>query len=137
MAPRFKISDSVSSRPMVTHCRTVGLVSVQMDYYDIPFQDETFDATWSLNTLLHVPLHSLSTVLLEIQRVLIDDRLFFLGCYGGSGKEGILDKDHYEPKRFFSFKKDDDLNRIARDHFNVVDFHTVDTGLSNNHFQSL
>jgi SAM-dependent methyltransferase len=132
----YRIITSDLSLPMAKHCRGTGLNALQMDYYAIPFPAVTFDAIWSLNTLLHVPLRSLGSVLDELRRVLLDRGLFFLGCYGGSGQEGTFDKDHYEPKRFFSFKTDDDLTRIAADHFDIVDFHTVDIGM-NYHFQSL
>ena len=129
---RYPLSVSFAVRSGVN-----GLLNaLQMDYYAIPFPAVTFDAIWSLNTLLHVPLRSLGSVLDELRRVLLDRGLFFLGCYGGSGQEGTFDKDHYEPKRFFSFKTDDDLTRIAADHFDIVDFHTVDIGM-NYHFQSL
>ena len=53
---------------------------------------------------------------------------FFLGQYGGVAFEGVWERDHYEPKRYFSRLTDDRLREIAAGIFTVVDFRAVDIG---------
>jgi SAM-dependent methyltransferase len=125
---------------MVELCRAKGLDAHVMDFLDLRFPDESFDAVWSMNCLLHVPSADLPAVLSEIKRCLRPDGLFFLGVYGGTPSEGILETDKHDPKRFFSLRSDEQLQAFAREHFEVVDFHVVDLGISSGPifvFQSL
>ena len=58
-----------------------------------------------------------------------------MGVYGGEAREGTLDDDHQQPKRFFSFRTDEQIFAYANKVFEIVDFHTVDDG--DLHFQAL
>lgn len=64
--------------------------------------------------------------------------LFFLGVYGGTESyEGVIDDDQHEPRRFFSWRTDEQLLGFATGAgFDVADFHSVDVG-RRNRFQSL
>jgi SAM-dependent methyltransferase len=125
------------SDEMIKLCKEKGLNAHMMDFHQLDFPDETFDAIYALNCLLHVPKAKLDEVLQEIRRVLKPDGLFFCGVYGGQETEGIWEKDFYEPKRFFSMFHDEAIIKVVERRFQVEDFHTVDMGQGAPHFQSI
>ena len=81
--------------------------SEYIDNIDLP--DDSYDAIWSMNALLHVPKKNLLIVLENLRRVLKSGGLFYLGIYGGYNSEAIWEEDPYTPKRFFSFFTHTDL----------------------------
>lgn len=108
------------SKSMVELCTEQGLKAQVMDFYDLTFDDNSFDCVWSMNTLLHVPKSDIHVVLKEVKRVLKDDGIFYLGLYGGKSSEGIYEEDFYEPKRFFACYTMDELIEILKAYFEVV-----------------
>ena len=86
-----------------------GVSARLLDCYDLDQIGETFDAVYSMNCLLHIPQRDMSHVLHLIAGRLADRGLMYLGMWGGDDFEGIWDKDKYEPKRFFSFRKTETL----------------------------
>jgi SAM-dependent methyltransferase len=83
-----------------------------------------------------VPNADLPGVLAEIARVLRPGGLFFLGVYGGSGEEGLMEGDGHVPVRFFSWRTDEQILSFAREQYEVVNFHVV-AGRPDDRFQSL
>lgn len=57
------------------------------DFASLPFKDNSFDAVWSIGSLLHVPRSSVSSVLSEVHRVLKDDAFLLTSVKKGSGEE--------------------------------------------------
>lgn len=57
------------------------------DFSSLPFEDNSFDAVWSIGSLLHVPRSSILSVLSEVRRVLKDDALLLTSVKKGSGEE--------------------------------------------------
>jgi SAM-dependent methyltransferase len=125
------------SPEMVRICRQKGLNARLMDMIDLDFPDHSFDAVYSLNSLLHLPKTELPTVLQNIRRVLNPNGLFFLGMYGGYDFEGIWEKDSYEPKRFFSFHSDEKLKQVVTETFILLSFKQINSRDGDLHFQSL
>lgn len=121
------VAVDLSSR-MVAHCRDKGIDAHVMDFRNLEFPAESFDAVYALNCLLHVPNSDLPDVLAAIRAVLRPGGLFFLGVYGGDGHEGPLPDDDHEPARFFSLRTDEQIQEFARRSFDVVDFHLAETG---------
>jgi SAM-dependent methyltransferase len=112
---------------MVAHCAAKGLDAHVMDVLHLDLPAESFDAVWTINTLLHVPNADLPAALREIERVVRPDGLVFLGVYGGTEVgEGIYEDDRHEPKRFFSFRTSEQIEAFANAVFEVVDFHVVE-----------
>ncbi|QUI23023.1 methyltransferase domain-containing protein [Vallitalea pronyensis] len=108
------------SKSMVELCCQQGLDAHVMDFYDLAFDEHTFDCVWSMNTLLHVPKSDIATVLKQVKRVLKKDGIFYLGVYGGKSSEGIYQDDFYEPKRFFAFYTLDELLERLKVQFEVI-----------------
>ncbi|WP_199618181.1 class I SAM-dependent methyltransferase [Paenibacillus alkalitolerans] len=125
------------SPEMVKACRNKGLNAEVMDFYSLKFEEDSFDAAWSLNALLHVPKSSLHIVLNNIKTVLKPGALFYLGLYGGYDSEGIWEEDPYTPKRFFSFHNNENIQVKAKQYFELVDFEAVPTTGTKLGFQSL
>lgn len=98
---------------MVSLCQDKGLRAQVMDFADLAFPDDSFDAIWALNCLLHVPKAELPNVLAGIRRVLKPGGLFYMGVYGGRNSEGVWEDDSYEPKRFFSFFDEAELREVV------------------------
>src|SRR5215469_10540854 len=71
------------SAAMVARCRDKGLDARVMDFSQLDFPAESFDAVYAMNCLLHVPDAELPAVLRSIARVMVPGGLFFLGVYGG------------------------------------------------------
>ncbi|GIH15389.1 class I SAM-dependent methyltransferase [Rugosimonospora africana] len=123
------------SPAMVARCRERGIEAHLMELMSLDFPPGSFDAGYAMNCLLHVPNADLPAVLRNIRSVLRPGGLFFLGEWGGDGTEGVWDRDGYDPPRFFSWRTDQQIERFARESFDVEDFHVVESGTW--HFQSL
>ncbi|WP_282937145.1 class I SAM-dependent methyltransferase [Paenibacillus sp. RC67] len=125
------------SEEMVRHCKEKGLNASVMDFYQLDFADQSYDAVYALNCLLHVPKGELGLVLAEISRVVKADGLFYMGVYGGRDSEGIWEDDTYEPKRFFSFYTDEAVQEAVQPYFKLDYFRVVPQQPDEPHFQSL
>ena len=101
------------SPEMVQLCRNKGLEAQVMDVVELSFADESFDAIYSFNSLLHLSKSELPAVLLEIRRVLRREGLFYFGTYGGFDHEGVHEGDDHDPPRFFSFYDDEQLKCVV------------------------
>lgn len=113
---------------MVERCRMKGLEAYVMDVQGLSFPPESFDAAFALNCLLHVPNAEMDAALEAIQVPLAPGALLYVGVYGGADVEGVLADDWHEPKRFFSFRSNENLVRMVEPRFEIVDFHVVPTG---------
>ena len=123
------------SPAMVAHCQRKGLDARVMDFLHLDFPEQSFDAVYALNCLLHVPNADLPQVLAAIRALLRPGGWLFVGLYGGNGGEGISRRDLHEPPRFFSWRTDEQIRQFAARYFTVFDFHVIKPGEF--HFQSL
>jgi len=114
------------SPEMVRLCRQKGLKALVMDVAELAFEDGSFDAIYSFNSLLHLPKDELPGVLQGIRRVLRPEGLFYFGTYGGFDHEGIYEGDDHDPPRFFSFYDDEHLERVAGELFEVLEYRSMD-----------
>jgi SAM-dependent methyltransferase len=126
------------SPEMVRLCREKGLTAYTMDFLNLDFPDQSFDAVYALNCLLHVPKADLPRVLRAIRGLLKPGGLFYLGVYGGKNQERVWPEDDHEPKRFFSFFADDGIKKIVTEYFELVTFKRIPMeGETDLHFQSM
>lgn len=86
----------------VGFCLEKGLDARIMDFYDLDFSDGQFHGLFALNCLLHVPFAELTDVLKELQRVLCDEGIAFIGNYGGGNFESVRETPNGTGVRFFS-----------------------------------
>jgi SAM-dependent methyltransferase len=133
----FDVQCIDNSTEMVNLCRSRNIPASLMDFYNIEFPKESYDAVWSMNALLHVPKKSLPIVLENIRRVLKPSGLFYLGLYGGYNSEAIWEEDPYSPKRFFSFFAHEDIQRQLGMYFEIMEFKVVEMAGMTVDFQSM
>ena len=110
---------------MVALCREKGLKAQVMDVLALDFPPASFDAAFALNSLLHIPKRHLPRALNNIHAVLKPDGLFYLGVYGGYDSEQIWEDDPLEPKRFFSFHSDEQLQQTVSEAFDILSFKSI------------
>ena len=119
-------------------CREKGLTAYVMDMSNMFLPDNSFDAAYSLNSLLHLSKVELPGVLRDIHYLLKPGGLFYMGVYGGNDFEGFRENDWADPPRFFSYYSDDHIREVVGEIFEILDFRRIkyreDTSY---HFQSL
>ncbi len=113
------------SPKMVQAARLKGLDARVMDFLQTDFPPESFDGLFALNALVHVRGEELPGVLETLKTLLIPGGLCFFGQYGGSDFEGVLEKDNYRPKRFFSFPSKETLKPILEAVFSIESFREI------------
>ena len=113
------------SPEMVRLCRAKGLEAYAMDFLHLDFPAGHFDALFAQNCLLHVPKAEFPRALQAIRRVVRPGGLLFIGAYGGRDFEGVWEKDHYEPKRFYALYTDDAMRTILERFFDILDFEVI------------
>jgi SAM-dependent methyltransferase len=124
------------SPAMVRLCHAKGLSCAVADFYALPFPDETFDAAWALNCLLHVPKAHLVAVLGEVARTLCPSALFYLGLYRGD-HDGYRERDVLVPPRYFAFYQAEELRRLVEQVFVIERLTEREIGNDNGHFSLL
>ena len=127
----FTVTCTDLSPEMVRLCREKGLDAHVMDFLNLDFPDAHFDAVYALNCLLHVPKADLPRVLQSIRRVLKPGGLMFMAVYGGFEQEDVWQGDSHEPKRFFAFYTDDQIQAIVSRHFDLEQFTAVNNDTDN------
>ncbi len=113
------------SPKMVEFCRSKGVDARLMDMAEADFPDASFDAVYSMNSLLHIPKDEMPSLLGNINRILSPGGLFYIGIHGGRDHEGIWERDSYRPQRFFSFYSDAHLQQVVSAVFDVCWFKPV------------
>ena len=103
-------------------CKKRGLRALLLDIYDLHTLCRKHDAVYSFSSLVHIPKKDMGKILSKIKRTLNPGGLFYLGMYGGVKVEGIYQKDHCRPKRFFALYKTPDLLSIVQKYFKLEYF---------------
>lgn len=124
------------SPAMVAYCRAKGLSARVADVLHPGVPAGAFDAVYTVNCLLHVPDTDLPAALCALATTLRPGGLCYLGMYGGRAEEGVWARDWHDPPRFFCFRTDARIRRAAGAVFDLLDFHTLDSG-EGLRFQSL
>jgi SAM-dependent methyltransferase len=113
------------SPAMVELCKQKGLTAYVMDMADIQLPAGSFEAVYSMNSLLHLTKAEFPLVLRNIDRLLKTDGVVFIGMYGGRDHEGVWENDSYHPKRFFSFFTDERLKQEVEKVFDIISFESI------------
>jgi SAM-dependent methyltransferase len=120
----------------VAACRSLGLDARVASVLDLPFPDASYDAGWTMSTLLHVPDQDLDLALSEIVRVLRPQAPLAVGLWGAAvRKEAHLDSGaEYGPPRFFSTRTDEALRDALSRHGRLEEW-TIWDGDGDLHYQ--
>jgi len=132
----LKVTAVDLSREMVKKCREKGIDAYELDFYNLSALNKKYDCIWSMNSLLHIPKSDLPKVLKNIDNVLNDDGLFYMGVYGGEDTENDWINDVSQIPRFFSYYSENKLRAVLQDIFEIISFEQFDVG-RNIDFQSV
>jgi SAM-dependent methyltransferase len=109
VAAGFEYTGTDLSPGMIEVARTAGLDARVAPATDLPFDDHSFDAAWSMSTLMHLDDAELDAALTEITRVLVPGGLFAVGMWGAQeltvGSLAEPEQD-YGPPRYFHRRTD-------------------------------
>jgi SAM-dependent methyltransferase len=112
-------------------CRDRGLEAVEASAVDLPFEDDVFDAGWTMSTLMHLPGDGLARALGELRRVVRTGGTVEVGVWG-----------HREPGerirpdgRYFHHRTDEQVQEALRALGTVTDFATWSWAEDGKHYQ--
>jgi SAM-dependent methyltransferase len=109
----------------VAYCRRLGLRAEQASVLELPFDDASFDAGWTMSTLLHVADDDLQAALSELARVLAPGAPLVVGLWGGAPREELHnDGTTRRPPRFFAVRSDDGLRHALSTIGSIAAFDT-------------
>lgn len=127
----FEYSGMDLSTAAVRHCIDRGLRVVEADATFLPFDSHSFDAAWSMSTLMHLPGEDLETALDEISRVVRPGGLIEVGLWGHTH-----DRDWTAPDgRYFRHRTDETLQNALERLGTVLEFCTWDWFDDGGHYQ--
>lgn len=124
------------SSEMVKLCKEKNIESYELDFYNISNLNKKFDCIWSMNSLLHVPKTDLPHVLNEINLVLSEKGLFYMGVYGGVDTESDFINEVTNTPRFFSYYSESKIKELLSNVFDIIEFEQIDVG-RNTDFQAI
>lgn len=98
------------------HATTTGFDRLQASLLHPPLRPGSFDAGWSMSTLVHVPDDRFDEAMSAIRYVLQPGAPLGLGMWGGGDHEGPSVEDTISPPRFFSRRSHDRVNVMLAAH---------------------
>ena len=104
--------------------RAAGVDARVASVHRLPYADDSFDAGWTMSTLLHVPDTRFDAALGEICRVLSPGSPLAVGVWGGTDIELTSTRDEIKPPRFFSVRSDPRLREMLGRHGRLEQFET-------------
>jgi SAM-dependent methyltransferase len=106
-------------------CHTTGAPVVLASARRLPFAAASFDAVWTMSTLMHVPNSAIGAALSEVSRVLAPGGTAAVGVWGGPDIEEHRNEDlHGRPPRLFSRRSSERWQSMLTDVGTVEAFET-------------
>lgn len=102
LAAGIRVTGVDLSREHVRLARLAGVDAHHASVHAMPFPPRSFDAGWTMSTLVHVPDDQFDAALDAIADRLVDGAPLAVGLWGGVDHEGPNERDEIEPRRFFS-----------------------------------
>jgi SAM-dependent methyltransferase len=96
-----------------------GLAIVPGSLFAPPFRPRSFDAGWTMSTLLHVPDDRFNEAVAATTSLLRPGSPLAIGLWGGRDREFVNETDHFDPPRFFSHRSDDRAQTMLSAHGTV------------------
>lgn len=114
-----------------TLCREQGLNTSVASAIDLPFDDDTFDAGWSMSTLMHLPGDEINKAIDEFQRVLRPGGLLAVGLWGSTPPITRID----EHERLFQQRSDEQVRSLLGVIGRLIAFETWGWFDNGSHYQ--
>lgn len=112
-------------------CNGLGLRAVQASSTALPFKDQSFDAGWTMSTLMHLPGDDIELALAELGRVIRPGGLLEVGVWGSDELQTRID----DQGRYFRHRTDDQMRDLLAEIGEVVRFATWDHLAGAGHYQ--
>lgn len=112
-------------------CQGFGLSAVQASAIDLPFSDRSFDAGWTMSTLMHLPGDDIKLALAELARVIRPGGLLEIGVWGADEPRVRIDDDG----RYFRSRTDHQLRELLSAIGDVEAFETWSRFADTGHYQ--
>ncbi len=97
---------------------------VAASLFDLPFAPDTFDAGWSMSTLMHVPTVDFDDALQAVIAPFRPGAPLTIGMWGGPEREFDSEPDDHGRRRFFSLRPAVRNQELLGRRATVVDFDT-------------
>jgi SAM-dependent methyltransferase len=112
-------------------CRRLGLDAVEGLATDLPFEDASFDAAWTMSTLMHLELDEMIDALTELRRVVRPGGMVEIGVWGHT-TDGVRMADD---GRYFRHCTDEGLQVLLAEIGDLETFGTWDWFEEGGHYQ--
>ncbi|WP_040492689.1 class I SAM-dependent methyltransferase [Ilumatobacter nonamiensis] len=96
--------------------------------FDLPFRPDSFDAGWSMSTLMHVPASDVGRVMREILRPLVVGAPIGIGVWGGPGRDLWSEPDDSGARRLFSLRTASRNRALLEEYGSIEHWEAWDTG---------
>lgn len=97
-------------------CKKKKLNAHVMDFYELQFEDESFDSALAMSSLLHAPKQHFPLIIDEIYRILKPGGIFYIGMFTGF-YDGILPS---YGNRYVALYQKDELLDVFGERFAVL-----------------
>ena len=134
-ADGLRVSGIDLSEENVRQCSEAGIGCRQASLFNIPFEDNSFPAGWTMSTLLHVPDTQIDAALREITRVLEPGAPLAIGVWGGPDSERHRLHKGIDIPRFFSSRSDARWRAILEAYGTLEQFDTWADRDGDEHYQ--
>ena len=108
----------------VRMARDAGVDAFRASLFDLPFADRSFEAGWTMSTLLHVADDRFEAAMTSICSKLRVGAPLAVGLWGGLDRESLADFDTIQPPRFFSLRSHDRARSMLSVHGEIERFET-------------
>ena len=85
----------------VQHCRQLGLTAEVASVLELPFADDTFEAGWTMSTLMHLAHSDLGPALAECARVLRPGAPLMIGLWGNAAPTTEVSSSEFGDRPFY------------------------------------
>ncbi|MCB0968449.1 MAG: class I SAM-dependent methyltransferase [Ilumatobacter sp.] len=105
--------------------RRRGARAVAGSLYALPFRSGSFDAVWTMSTLVHVPDARFDDAVRELLRVVRPGGAVAVGTWGGFDFEGVSEHGDIRPYRFFALRTHERFAALLARHGTVEGYQTM------------
>lgn len=105
-----------------------GHLVIPSSLFDLPFRAGSFDAGWSMSTLMHVPLERLGRAMSEVVRPLRPGAPIAIGMWGGAERDLVTGPDAEGARRLFSLRSAAGNRELLAAYGSIERWEVWDTG---------
>jgi len=102
-----------ASREMVRITKQLGFETIESDFCDLNFKDNSFDGIWAYTSLLHIKKEEAQEILKKIYKFIKPDGIFLIGMIEGVF-DGEMERENMPgEKRYFRFYEENEIKDMV------------------------